>query len=75
MLHVHVLPGFGSSIYDVCPACEFKRLVELGVPEEIAREAAEIRYVMNPDYIPPYGILALAEEFKALEEKYGQAIP
>jgi len=43
MLHVHVLPGFGSSIYDVCPACEFARLTRLGVPDDIALPAARLR--------------------------------
>jgi len=38
--HVCSLPGFGMSPDDLCPQCECERLVELGVPREIAWRAA-----------------------------------
>ena len=75
MLHVHVLPGFGSSIYDVCPACEFARLTRLGVPDDIALPAARLRGLDAPDDLPPRITSIVQEELKELERKYGKKIP
>lgn len=73
--HVCGLQGFGRGLSDVCPACEFGRLVGLGVPEGIARRAAELRGGMNPDFCPKPYMDKLWEDFKALEQEYDQKIP
>lgn len=74
--HVCGLQGFGRSIHDVCPACEFLRLVEMGVPGNIAHRAANLRAAMNLDIFPPGQYLdSLYEEFKELEREYGGKIP
>jgi hypothetical protein len=75
MLHTHVLPGFGASPYDVCPACEFARLTELGVPEEIALSVARLRGLYAPDDLPSRVLRVIREELMMLEGKYGRKIP
>lgn len=73
--HVCGSQGFGLSIHDVCPACEFFRLTGLEVPEGIARQAAELRGYMNPDISRPPIMLRLQEQFQELEKEYGKKIP
>ncbi len=74
--HVCGLQGFGRSIHDICPACEFSRLVERGVPGNVAHRAANLRAAMNPDIFPSGQYMdSLYEEFKALEREYGGKIP
>ena len=74
--HVCGLQGFGRGLHDVCPACEFYRLMSLGVSEGIARQAAHLRAAMNPDIFPSGQYMdSLYEEFKALEREYGRKIP
>ncbi|OGC38059.1 hypothetical protein A2V54_00270 [candidate division WWE3 bacterium RBG_19FT_COMBO_53_11] len=75
MLHVHVLPGFGLSVHDVCPACEFTRLTELGVPAEIALPTARLRGLVAPDDLSPRIINVIREGLAELEKKYGKKIP
>jgi len=75
MLHAHVLPGFGLSPHDVCPACEFARLTELGIPEEIALPTARLRGLLAPDDLPKRTIKVIRKELAELEKLYGQKIP
>jgi len=67
--------GFGMSPHDLCPQCEFDRLVKLEVPEEIAKEAAWLRCFANPSLFPPAILAQNRQEYEELEEKYGKKIP
>ena len=73
--HVCSLPGFGMSPDDLCPQCECERLVELGVPREIAWRASRIRQLIDSGIVPPKTMEGLWEDFRALEREYGSKIP
>ncbi|MDP2735508.1 MAG: hypothetical protein Q8P12_04835 [bacterium] len=75
MRHVCGLQGFGLGIHDICPGCEFDRLQRIGVEEEIALQAADLRAGMNPDISSPPILAWLQEKFRDLEKRYGKRIP
>jgi hypothetical protein len=76
--HVCGLQGFGWSIHDVCPKCEYERLTDLGVPEDFAAGTAWLRYLSDPGGSPAIEDM-IAEKLEALnkqyKEKYGRDIP
>lgn len=73
--HFCGLQGFGSSPHDVCPKCEFERLVALDVPQDIAMEAGWLRCLLNPSLFPPTILSQTQKEYEELESKYGKEIP
>ncbi|MEX1068453.1 MAG: hypothetical protein WD940_02000 [Patescibacteria group bacterium] len=75
MDHLCKLRGFGLSPHDVCPQCEWDRLVQLGVPSEIALTAARLRGLMAPNDLPQEIIDIVQANFAALEKNYGKKIP
>jgi hypothetical protein len=73
--HTCRLPGFGLSPDDLCPQCECDRLVELGIPHDIAWRAGKIRQLIDSGVAPPKTMEGLWEDFRALEREYGKEIP